>query len=599
MLHNLNLEIYEFKINNYPTNLNMVPPFDIKTHSLADSEYTECEMINTIPINYPAPITKLDDKIRSCDPIKGEMIINNNQTENLLYNTTIPFNIYGIKSEDLIKFSNKYGAKNRKFHYTNTGNSSYSENRFKNQIIKPNFRSMEILYDIDFFNDIIKEMMDIVNKDWAEDKSATFTLIKKIIPTKEDKFLIIGDIHGSYHTFIRILLRLVKMEIMDSNCLLINNYNLIFLGDVVDRGQYSYEILMLLFLLKVKNREKIYLNRGNHEEELYNKMPVNGFLDEMMFKFSPTIGEYMHKEINNILQYLHSALLIKNPINGKFTYLAHGGFPTDNNGKVLDNQELKDFFQDDLKIFYILNNDEIRYNNSHSNSIRWNDFKGIEASDYFPLRGAMRIGKTDINKIQSTYNIELIIRGHQDLRFNTKIIKEGTTDLFNINDYQPYGTTGLPSPFPDINCYKFTHLITINEATGHLLINSQDDNILPVITLSTNTDYNRNLSKDSFAILKYNKDNDDTIDKCVIAGSLEEQSLKAIRQTRLPPPSYNSSLSGSLPDSFPLAGSLPNSLEGELWGNHLNSGTLSDDYLYQKKYLKYKQKYLNLKKLNN
>jgi len=224
------------------------------------------------------------------------------------------------------------------------------------------------------------------------------------------------------------------MEIMDSNCLLINNYNLIFLGDVVDRGQYSYEILMLLFLLKVKNPEKIYLNRGNHEEGLYNGMPVNGFLDEMNFKFSMSIGTIMHKEINKILQYLHSALLIKNPINGKFTYLAHGGFPTNKYGQVLEKQELKDFFQDDSRIFYILANDEIRYSNFGTNSIRWNDFQGIEASTYFDPRGAMIIGKTDINKIQSTYNIELIIRGHQDSGFNTKIIKQGKKDLFNINE---------------------------------------------------------------------------------------------------------------------------------------------------------------------
>jgi len=172
MLHNLNLEIYEFKINNYPTNLQLKPNFDIKTYSLADSEYTECEMINTTPINYPVSITNfqdnlrlLDDKIRSCDPIKGQMIINDNQTENLLYNTTIPFNIYGILSEDLIKFSNKYGAKNQNFHYTNNKANAYSENKFKDDFIKPNFPSMEFLYDIDYFNQIVIEMMKIVNKD--------------------------------------------------------------------------------------------------------------------------------------------------------------------------------------------------------------------------------------------------------------------------------------------------------------------------------------------------------------------------------------------------------------------------------------------------
>ena len=59
--------------------------------------------------------------------------------------------------------------------------------------------------------------------------------------------------------------------------------------------------------------------------------------------------------------------------------------------------------------------------------------------------------------------------------------------------------------------------------------------MLPVITISTNTDYNRDLVRDSFTILKFKKEKH-SIEKCVIIGSEEEKKIIDSRGTPVPAP---------------------------------------------------------------
>jgi len=574
MSQKLNLEIYEFELENYPWNLafqNIIPGTDVKTQSLINSEVTECGIINT-----DVDITKYNNfrnhDIRSCDPIKGKIKVGDSSVALGSINNVDSFELFSIKSEDLIKFSNKFGAKGEinKVDYVRE--------------ITTEFPSMAPLYHI--FNIIIDDIKLILKQDWIGFNKDEHTFIKILKPETKDKFLIIGDMHGSYHSFIRILLRLLRMNIMDNNCLLKNNYNLIFLGDVVDRGKYAYEIVMLLFLLKIKNPNNVFLNRGNHEVSELNSR--DGFKDEIESKFSKLNGENIHETINSVFNYYHSALLIKNPINGKYTYLAHGGFPTIFDGSPYPGFNFLDSYIDNK--FFMLNSD-IQYNlgfysgvNSGENSIRWNDYWGHTNSKFDNRRRAIKIGEDDI-KIIKTKDIELIIRGHQDRGLNTKLIKRlGTVNNLNlvdnftdVNEFAPFGiaTKTVGNKY---HCYKFSHLITVDEHSGDLLVNEQADNILPVITLSTNTDKGRDLAKDSFGILKFTLDINPENDNCVIAGSPQEKALQNLRARK------------EEEEMHPAKKGRQNST---------NSLSLSDDEEMNRKYLKYKRKYMELKKKLN
>lgn len=84
-----------------------------------------------------------------------------------------------------------------------------------------------------------------------------------------DDVIIVGDIHGSFHDLLRIL------KFIDEN-----DKKVLFLGDYVDRGNFSLECITLLLSLKVSRPESFYLLRGNHEfDSVCSKY---GFRDEIL-----------------------------------------------------------------------------------------------------------------------------------------------------------------------------------------------------------------------------------------------------------------------------------------------------------------------------
>lgn len=71
----------------------------------------------------------------------------------------------------------------------------------------------------------------------------------------KDKAFVIGDIHGVYHT-LKVMLEHWQPD----------EEQLILLGDYIDRGPQSYEVIQLL--RDLQNVEDIKLLRGNHEQLL-------------------------------------------------------------------------------------------------------------------------------------------------------------------------------------------------------------------------------------------------------------------------------------------------------------------------------------------
>ncbi|CAD5207981.1 unnamed protein product [Bursaphelenchus xylophilus] len=118
---------------------------------------------------------------------------------------------------------------------------------------------------------------------------------------------ICGDIHGQFTDL---------MNIFNSVGLPFKK-SYLFLGDYVDRGRHSLEVIMLLFMFKIRYPDNTFLLRGNHELKNINR--VYGFRAELRSRFRLD-GDNLYVKFNEVFSHMPLAAIV-----GKRILCMHGG----------------------------------------------------------------------------------------------------------------------------------------------------------------------------------------------------------------------------------------------------------------------------------
>lgn len=114
------------------------------------------------------------------------------------------------------------------------------------------------------------------------------------------KYLHCWDLHGNIRDLIRILKSISFLE---------SDLKILFLGDYVDKGNFSLEVITLLFSLFLQFPERIFLLRGNHE---FSNVNVEyGFKDELYKQYK---NDRLWEKFNSVFNWLPIAALIGNKI---------------------------------------------------------------------------------------------------------------------------------------------------------------------------------------------------------------------------------------------------------------------------------------------
>ncbi|MHA1507141.1 MAG: metallophosphoesterase [Promethearchaeota archaeon] len=199
-----------------------------------------------------------------------------------------------------------------------------------------------------------------------------------------DKVMVIGDLHGDLKSLTK-LMEIIKNE---------NPKYVIFLGDIVDRGLYQLECLILILALKIKDSNKYFLLRGNHETLEVNRN--YGFYQEFLNRFKD------NKKFNQVTA-IYNALPYSALVNESILCL-HGGIPEDFNAI----RRLRGIKTSEI---------DLTYENTAKSllQIMWNDpktkLKGF--SESFRGRDIKFFGEDVFTDFMRENELDYLIRAHE------------------------------------------------------------------------------------------------------------------------------------------------------------------------------------------
>lgn len=238
---------------------------------------------------------------------------------------------------------------------------------------------------------IFSEALELLQK---LDNVVRFTPMAGVHPDSRDHcegchVVVVGDLHGQLSDLRQILKDLGNPA--PDNCYIFN-------GDFVDRGNYSVEVLLVLFSLYLAFPKCVFLNRGNHECRYMNE--EYGFNLDVSSKYNHDLYKLILKCFNA----LPLATIIRDKI-----FVVHGGLPRNKDCTIAQINKINRFREIPIPSYSSTAEDDIFTDLLWSDPV--SDIANCRKSD----RGVgVEFGEEITKGFLETNQLELVVRSHED-----------------------------------------------------------------------------------------------------------------------------------------------------------------------------------------
>lgn len=248
-----------------------------------------------------------------------------------------------------------------------------------------------------------------------------------------EECIIVGDLHGHFEDLLSILNRFNIPG---------KYYYFVFNGDWVDRGDKQIEVILTIFYSFILFPNKVFLNRGNHEDRAQNSQPnYKPCLKIATLKYFGKYGSAVYHKLDDLFKYIPFATIINNKSNNHRYFVVHGGI------------------NDKLDLSKIQKLDRTKYGsicrpaNLEKNSLEHQHLKDVidmlwsdpqNKSNGIEFNNIRNIGKlfgSDITKkFLEDNNLTLLIRSHEckpkghDILHDGKVITVFSASNYNLGN---------------------------------------------------------------------------------------------------------------------------------------------------------------------
>jgi predicted phosphodiesterase len=214
---------------------------------------------------------------------------------------------------------------------------------------------------------------------------------------QQGKVVFVGDTHGDLEASRQVIRQYLKKP-----------YTIVFLGDYVDRGDYSEENIQYLLGLKVEHPEEVFLLAGNHEGFMVKQFHPSGFWSSISSEEREGYGILFSK-----------FPFVVGAQNGILA--VHGALPDLDSLEEINRVELGD---------------------ENWDRVVWGDFVEKEVEFLGDLWGRPQFGRPYFERMMDRYQKRVLVRSHQP-HAPSRMFNKRCITIFTSHAYLPIRTVAI------------------------------------------------------------------------------------------------------------------------------------------------------------